>query len=164
MSMIGNYLRVTMRELDALRFEPAGIIAVLYPDGGHGDPEQGRCLDIDKSWHAIHFLLTGEPWDGALPLLNAVMGGTELGEEDVGYGPARYLLPAEVKAVAQALASLSGEALWQRFDAKAFARAEIYPQGWSEDGKHYVLGHYERLRAIFAEAAQADDAMLLYLS
>ena len=46
----------------------------------------------------------------------------------------------------------------------AFARAEIYPQGWAEDGKDYVLEYYDLLRAFFAAGAEAGDAMLLYLN
>ena len=163
MSMIGNYLRVSAAELDGLRREPSGILAFLYPDDDREHPE-GKHLDIDKSWHAIQFLLTGEPWEGELPLRNAVMGGTELGDEDVGYGPARALTPAEVQAVSVALAAISGDELWARFDASAFARAEIYPQGWSADEKDYVVGYYDALREFFAEAARSGDGMILYLN
>ena len=91
------------------------------------------------------------------------MGGTELSDEDVGYG-AGGLTPAEVESVSSALGSISGEHLWSRFDEGKFADAEIYPQGWSADGKGYVLGYYEELRAFFAAAARDGDAMILYLS
>jgi hypothetical protein len=161
MSMIGNYLRVTPQRLDELLRAPDSIAGAVHPADREHDP--GRHLDIEKSWHAIQFLLTGEPWEGKGPFQNAVMGGRALSEEDVGYGPARYLLPDEVKEVALALAGLSGEALWERFDPKAFERAEIYPQGWSDDGRDYVIGYYAELQAFFREAANAGDAMLLYL-
>jgi uncharacterized protein DUF1877 len=164
MSMIGNYLRITEVQLSRLLEDPSTIVDVLYPDDGQGDHAPTRHLDIEKSWHAIQFLLTGDPWSGEPPLQNAVMGGRELGEEDVGYGPARYLSAAEVAAVAAALAGISGEELWSRFDEGGFARAEIYPQRWSYDGKEYVLAHYEALREFFKDAAAAQDAMLLYLN
>ncbi|HYQ43855.1 MAG TPA: YfbM family protein [Polyangiaceae bacterium] len=163
MSMIGNYLRISPALLERLRQDPSDITTVLYPNQEHEHPE-GIHLDIDKAWHAIQFLLTGDPWKGAAPLQNAVMGGTELGEEDVGYGPARSLSAAEVQAVAQALGSISGEQLWSRFDAQAFSAAEIYPQGWESDGREYVVGNYDALRAFFRDAARSGDAMILYLS
>jgi hypothetical protein len=163
MSMIGNYLRVSGDELERLREDPSDILDVLYPDDGNGEHPVGRHLDIDKSWHAIQFLLTGEPWEGKAPLQNAVMGGTELGDEDVGYGPARGLTPAEVESVSSALGHISGEQLWSRFDAGKFAAAEIYPEGWSADEKGYVLGYYEELQAFFAAAARDGDAMILFL-
>jgi hypothetical protein len=163
MSMIGNYLRVSAAELDRLCRDPSGILGFLYPDDDREHPK-GRHLGIDKSWHAIQFLLTGDPWNGEPPLQNAVMGGTEIGEEDAGYGPARALTPAEVQSVSAALAAISGEELWSRFDAGKFAAAEIYPQGWAEDGKDYVVGYYDELRAFFAEAAGSGDGMILYLN
>jgi len=164
MSMIGNYLRVPGGRLARLREDPSDILELLYPDDGNGEHPDGMHLDIDKSWHAIQFLLTGDPWEAKPPLQNAVMGGVELGEEDVGYGPARGLSTADVQAVSRALSAVSGEQLWSRFDAEKFANAEIYPEGWSADGREYVVGYYETLRAFFAEAADAGDAMILYLS
>ena len=164
MSMIGNYLRIPGEELERLREDPSDIVDVLYPDDGNGDHPDGRHLDIDKSWHAIQFLLTAEPWQGKPPLQDAVMGGTELGDEDVGYGPARGLSPGQVRSVATAISAISGEQLWSRFDEGKFAAAEIYPQGWSADGKEYVLGYYEALQGFFAAAARDGDAMILYLS
>jgi Domain of unknown function (DUF1877) len=164
MSMIGNYLRVSATRLEQLLEDPSDIMDVLYPeDPAAGHPE-GAHLDIDKAWHAIQFLLTGEPWDGAPPLQNAVMGGTELGDEDVGYGPARGLTPDEVRSVSAVLGRLSGEQLWSAFNEGSFAKADIYPQGWSSDGKDYVVEHYEALRAFFAAAARSGDAMILYLN
>src|SRR4051812_2160785 len=103
MSMIGNYLRVPAGQLARLREDPSDVLELLYPDGGGGEHPDGMHLDIDKSWHAIQFLLTGDPWDGKPPLQNAVMGGVELGDEDVGYGPARGLSPPDVQAVSRAL-------------------------------------------------------------
>lgn len=163
MSMIGNYLRVSPEQLARLRRDPSLITSILYPEGDEEHPD-GTHLDIDKAWHAIQFLLTGEPWGGEPPLHNAVTGGFELGDEDVGYGPARTLTFAEVRAVSVALASISGEQLWSRFDADAFATAEIYPEGWSSEGKDYILGHYEALRVFFADAAKSGSAMILYLN
>jgi len=162
--MIGNYLRLLPEELERLLANPDNVSEVIYPDGGSGDHPANRHLDIDKAWHAIQFLLTGDAWDGEPPLQNAVMGGTEIGEEDIGYGPARSLTPAQVKAVASALASISGEQLWSRFDERAFAEAEIYPQGLTEEDKDYIVGNYETLQKFFADAAAANDAMLLYLN
>ncbi|NUR82053.1 MAG: DUF1877 family protein [Terrabacter sp.] len=52
-------------------------------------------LDLDKSWHGIHFLLTGTDWSAgdAGAAGGAILGGRPVGEDD-GYGPARLLEPA----------------------------------------------------------------------
>jgi len=164
MSMNGHYLCVTPEQLDAVRRAPTTIHELLDSEEDEGEFPDGLHVDIDKSWHAIQFLLTGDPWAGEPPLQYVVMGGAELGEEDVGYGPARYLTPEEVQAAASAIASISGEALWSRFDEQAFAAAEIYPQGWSEDDKESVVEHYETLREFFAFAGAEGNAMIVYLA
>lgn len=164
MSMIGNYLCVTPEQLDALRRAPGTILEVLDSAEDEGEFPDGLHLDIEKSWHAIQFLLTGDPWAGEPPLQYVVMGGTELGDEDVGHGPARYLTPEEVQAAASAVASIPGQALWSRFDEHAFAAAEIYPQGLSQSDKDYIVAHYEAVRELFAFAAADGNAMLMYLN
>ena len=110
MSMSGNYVRLTSAQLDALRAEPDSIAEFLYPNGGAAPPSNH--LDIERAWNAIHFLLNGEelPEPGAVapPLLNVVYGGEEIGE-DIGYGSARFLLPQQVRELADALQDISAD-------------------------------------------------------
>ena len=57
---------------------------------------------IDKTWHAIHFLLTGTTLPSQPPLINVVMGGTPLGDAenpDFDFNAACFLTPSEVKEV-----------------------------------------------------------------
>jgi hypothetical protein len=165
MSMIGNYRRVTPQELAALRADPGSVMNFLYPKD-HSRPPSGRHLDVDKTWHAIHFLLNGDSWDGERPLVNVVLGGTQLGPDDVGYGPARYLEPDEVKQVANALNDVPAFELIERFDAGSLNDAEIYPHPWSDgpDDREYISSRYLELTEFFRKAADAGDAMLLYLN
>ena len=120
MSMIGNLLRISASQLKDLQQDPDDIESLLYPEDDEAENE--RHLDLDKAWHIIHFLLAGAAWGGTPPFASAVCGGTELGEVDVGYGPARYLTPVEVKQVADALSGIAAKELWSRFDAAAALR------------------------------------------
>lgn len=162
MSMIGNLRRVSRDRLAALRADPSAVPAFLYDE----EPPPGDHLDLDKTWHAIHFLLNGQTWTGDGPLFDAVLGGEPLGEEDVGYGPARALTAEQVKATAQALADLPVETLLARFDAQTLNDNEIYPQAWTgeADDLAYVEHHYIQLAAFFQAAAKHDDALLLYVN
>ena len=165
MSMIGNYRRISEARLKDLLAHPEALSAFLYPeDETPADGEEH--LDIDKAWHLIHFLLNGQTWEGTWPLVGAVLGGTELSEEDIGYGPARYLLPGDVSEVSRGLSDISSEALWSRFDADAVRKAEIYPEAWQGDSgdREYITGNYDRLRLFFATAAAKGQAILLYLN
>jgi hypothetical protein len=163
MSMIGNYLKLSDEQLDSLVNDPSKAKDLVY---AKEEDDPSDLLDIDKSWHLIHFLLTGDGSEGDYPLVNAVLGGKELPETDAGYGPYRYLVPDEVEAVSQALASISAEDLWSRFNASRVKSEDIYPSIWTgdEDDKAYISQNYEALRRYFADAAASGDAMLLYLS
>ncbi|MGC4007160.1 MAG: YfbM family protein [Pirellulales bacterium] len=162
MSMIGNSRRVTRSQLAALRDGPATISAFLYDE----EPPPDAHIDLDKAWHAIHFLLNGRTWDGNGPLFHAVLGGETLGEEDVGYGPARFLTADEVKVTAQALADISPADFLKPFDAQALNDNEIDPQHWTGEDidLHYVRNNFVRLVEFFRSATQHDDALLLYLN
>jgi hypothetical protein len=161
MSMIGNFLQVTPAQLDALVDDSSAIEALIYPGG----EEARNSIDIDKAWHGIHFLLTGDAWGGDAPLCNVVLGGTEVGE-DAGYGPARYISVDDVRAVADALRDLPREKLAKRFDAAAMSKDSIYPSIWDEgeDALDYLLTFYESLRAYYFDAASKGNAMLKYLN
>jgi len=89
-----------------------------------------------------------------------------MSDEDVGYGPARYLTPIQVQEVSGSLANISSDALWSRFDAGAARQAEIYPEHWTSeaDDRDYVTGYYKELQGFFAAAARAEEAMIIYLN
>lgn len=163
MSMIGNYRRIKQTRLDELLARPEQLSYFLYPDG---DDDDSAHLDIDKTWHIIHFLLNDDAWEGTWPLVGVVMGGTEISDEDVGYGPARYLTPDAVKEVSRAVSAISPDALWARFDADAVQQAEIYPEVWSSasEDQSYVTGYYQQLQDFFAAAAASGEAVIIYLN
>ena len=121
----------------------------------------GPPLGIDKAWHGVHFLLTGSSTDTTPPLGAAILGGQELGE-DLGYGPARYLSPAEVAAVADALAPLTADDLAQRYDPSAMERQKIYPGHWHEpDSEDWLLETFDEVKAYYAQARERGYGMLL---
>lgn len=53
------------------------------------DEGERPSVDLDKAWHAIHYLLTGEADEVPGPLGFLVSGGAPVGAIEVGYGPAR---------------------------------------------------------------------------
>ncbi|MES2248709.1 MAG: YfbM family protein [Pseudomonadota bacterium] len=163
MSMIGSYLRISPDQLTALINEPALAAELAYPDDGEF-PEPPVSFDLDKSWHLIHFLLTGEAWGGEGPFAMAVLGGEALADTDAGYGPFRYLRPDEVRATANALNSIDASTLWSRFDADRAKAAEIYP-GWTGEDldRQYVCHHYEALRQFYNATCSDGGALLLYI-
>ena len=163
MSMTGNYLRVSERTLNDLRADPSKVGDFLNEQVEFASDEY---LDIDKSWHIIHFLLTGTESECDPPLGNVVMGGTKLSGEDMGQGSCpRYLTPTEVRDVSRALEAVSPEQLVARWDSRRIAAADIYPQIWddSPENRDYVSDNYQEVRDLFAVAAENGDAVILWL-
>jgi uncharacterized protein DUF1877 len=84
---------------------------------------------LSKSWHALHYLVTGTAWEIGDGAGAAILGGQEIGE-DGGYGPARLLDAEAVRVIAIALDTLDVDALRARLDADAMRAAGIYPNVW----------------------------------
>jgi hypothetical protein len=166
MSMIGEYARVTPAELDRARRDPAWALELVGErmNGAEADdaePAKARCLDVDKAWDAIGFLLRRR----AFPV-DIVHGEEELADaDDWGYGPPRCLSPGRVRAAADALAPISGADLTAGADPADLARAEVYPTIVWERGESldYVRAHYEALRPFFRAAADEGEGMLVWL-
>jgi Domain of unknown function (DUF1877) len=123
--------------------------------------EDPDVLELDKSWHTLHYLLAGSAEASDSALGRAILGGKEIGP-DLGYGPARLLTAPEVQEVASALAQVSPEDLTQRFDLDKMIACEIYA---CRDEGELDLAHeyFERLKPFYAESAARGSAILLYV-
>jgi hypothetical protein len=126
-----------------------------------GSQSAGRAaseeLDLHKSWHCLHFMLTGkvEGSDGTA-LGDAILGGEEIGgdEADTGYGPPRTLSPAQVRSVAAALAEFPIEKKAREFDSTAADKAGIYvAKHDTEELKEYFV----QLRSFYDGAARRGE-------
>jgi hypothetical protein len=94
--------------------EVVSITAAAGPGQPSVDPADE--LDVDKAWQGLHFLFTGDAWSGEPPLDFIGSGGTEVGEADVGYGPARAFTSAEVREISAALDDITRDELAPRFE------------------------------------------------
>ena len=161
MSMIGNLLAVTQSELDALYADSS-----IVPDFIYDEEQSEETVDVDKAWHAIHFVLTGGSYEAEGPIGQAILGGVQIGDEDVGYGPARGLSSAEVKNVALALGEVSEEVFRAKFDPAALNGAEIYPQIWDEgqEALDYVTENFLEVKRFYQNAAEKNKAAVLFIN
>ena len=167
MGMIAMFRRLSDADLSRLREEPELVADYLGDDESDGFGPFAD-LDVDKAWHAIHFLLTGSAWEGDPPLNFIVTGGTPMGD-DLGYGPARGLTSSEVGKVAAALKLIAPDSLLQRFDPAALTSAEIYPEIWNrpqdeDDSRGYVSEYYDQLRSFVLDAAVEGEALLIAMT
>jgi hypothetical protein len=129
------------------------------------EADDDRLIDLDKSWHGIHYLLTGAAGPTSELLGCVIMGGMEIGE-DLGMGPPRYLEASDVRKIASALTNMSDEILRARFDPQKMDVLDIYPTIWARDGEEgfdYLRDFFCDLVRGYVEAADRGDAMLIMM-
>jgi hypothetical protein len=121
-------------------------------------------LSLEKSWHGLHFVLAGTAWGGDPPLNLLVGGGLPVGNEDVGYGPARVLDPVGVTEFDKALEAISDADFARRFDPEELTTAEIYPQIWDEPLEELLQeyrSYFQEMKRHVHRAAQSRQAVIV---
>jgi len=162
MGMIGNLRPASDSEIEQLLVRPADVTRFLYG----ADADGRERVVLDKAWHAIHYVLTGSRLGGAEPLNFLVSEGTPVGEVDVGYGPARVLTSAQVRALAEALAALTPEEVARRVNLQKFDEEVIYPGNWQSNGfgVDYVVSSYQQMHNLIVRLADQGLGLVLYIN
>ncbi|MBG0568873.1 YfbM family protein [Actinoplanes aureus] len=165
MELIGH--RLSVEQWRAMLDDPAVVETVIFGDLDDDDAEMPEPdLDLDKSWHGLHYLLTGTAWEVGPGAGAAILGGDEIGD-DGGYGPARVLSPEAVRSIDAGLAAIDPATLRERFDPAAMTTAEIYPAIWSggeEAFDSFLAPRFQELREFYRTAAAEDAAVLLAIT
>ena len=132
------------------------------PGTAEGDPTE---LSLDKAWHGVHYVLCGAVEPGDSLLSQAVLGGTEVGEDFSGYGPARRFTPGQVAELAGALGDPQVEQdASDRYDPQRMTELGIYPFGWDEeDNREWIFDAFHELRDFYADAATRGRAVVTCL-
>ncbi|MFN0130825.1 MAG: YfbM family protein [Verrucomicrobiales bacterium] len=187
------YCRVSPHNAKALLGQPTLIHQYLDPDNPADPPARGGFFsrlfgggaasssdsvaleprtdrdegDADKAWNAIHFLLTGSAEGGSFPLSFILEGGQPVGDEDVGYGPARIFTPIQVAQIDSALTAYTEDGMRSQYDGKAMDTAKVYPQIWGrerEDNFGYAWQNFTALREFIQITRSTGSYLMLYLS
>ncbi len=115
-------------------------------------------FDLDKLYNELHVLLTGKKFPLNLAKTDNLLSLAVLAEDNIrgtdhyGYGPARYIKPARVKEIADALAKASYQNLVEKhkFDPDEF--------GFEHDD---MQPEFESFKNFYLRAAQAGDGIVL---
>ena len=168
MSMIANLLRVSSEELEAYLKDSSLLEKRIYNDG-----EDLKLTDVDKAWDGILFLLTGQSINTFKPQganglsLAGIFFSEQFIDEDqnLGYGPAHYLTPGQVKELNSRIAAISSENLKKNYDPKKMIELEVYPNIWdNEDEVNYLLENFEVIRSVYAEAVKENEGIIMFLN
>src|SRR4051812_46989375 len=132
--------------------------------------EKGRSLRLRKTWHGLHFTLTGTAWEGDNSLGFLLSGGEAVGpevDEDEAYSPPRVLSPAYVRKLAKALTAITDADFSARLDVGRLAEEEVYPRIWDEPAaelhREYRVA-FTSVRRFVSEAAARGDAVVVEIS
>ncbi len=123
-------------------------------------------FDAGKMWNGLYFLLTGTDCEGEPPV-NYLFHTPSVGDEDVGYGPARAISAERAKALSDYLETLSTADVVARFDGPRMSALQLYPDIWDEDPadlKTELGDTYDALKAYCRKCADQGLGMLCYIS
>ena len=155
--------RVDAEEMARLVDDDEFLERLLFGDEDAPPVPDPRQTDLDKLWHGVHWLLTGSAEESADGLGAVLFGGAEVGE-DLGYGPARLMPPAEVAAVYRARAAVPESERLARFDPVAMERAGVYPSGiWGrpEAFSDLIPALHDVVEQYAAAVAHGDGLLLV---
>lgn len=157
MGMVGSYMQLSEEELTRV-LQDSGQIEEWLED-------EERQADIDKAWHGLYFLLTGEADLNTIERhsLGKTIFGTAVIDEESGLA---YLKSDEVADLSQRLQYIDLSALEARYDADSMNRYELYPfeRDWGMEEKEYLLEQFEELKQIFHRATQRKQALVTWIS
>ena len=151
-----------LARLRGAKVEPPPPPPPLELEPGEGD--LGQAGDFEKSWHGLHYLLTGTAWEGDPPLNFLMGGGRELELED-GEPPLHTHSSADTRRIADALTRLTDEEARRRVNPAEMSRLEIYPEIWDDAGAvEYLIEEVRRLRDTVSGVAGRGHGLLVSIS
>ncbi|WP_081752531.1 DUF1877 family protein [Kallotenue papyrolyticum] len=155
MGIEAHFLRVRSRDLDnLLACNSADRVTSVLQSSNIESPDEIREFNLGKMFGSVNSLLA--------PHFDIVEGGTVLVEDWV-IGSLRFLRPKEVRKLAEAMSIVSEMELQQNFNT----REGIGNRTHSDEEEQWfrsTLYFYNRLRDFLKDAAQAGDAVLLWLA
>ncbi len=131
--------------------------------------QDGEEIDLEKSWHGLHFLFTGTAEEGEDPGCFLLYGGEEIGNKDDG--SIRVLRPDQVSQFAAFLTGLSRDELARRYNPTRMTELDIYPKViWlrpTPDGESefdYLFETFEELRDFVTATSTRGDSLIVSIA
>jgi hypothetical protein len=167
MGMIGNAIRVSQVELSDFLNNSKSLENKIYAGESY---EAEWFIDLDKSWDGINYILTGEVVGGLgnepNELQRALFSFQIIDEEqNLGYGPAQYLNPSQVKETYYELNKITDEALESKINGSEMNEIGIYPQTWTEsESREFLIDSFIDFREFYKKACENNEAIITFLS
>lgn len=167
MGMIGNVIRVSQEELNSFLNNSETLENKIYSDEAE---EAEWFLDLDKSWDGINYILTGKIIGGLEnepnELQRALFSLQIIDEEqDLGFGPAQYLNPNQVKETYAELEKFTDDHIKSKINASEMTEIGIYPDIWNEPESHeFLVDSFNELKAFYKKASENNQAIVTFIN
>lgn len=187
MSMLFELRRITKDQANLLLSDPSDILHFLYGTEPYepprslfqrlfgpkvqpkqqnpwNEPQEGTVLELEKNWHVIHYVLSRSAWETPLPQ-GYLLSGAEIGDIDVGYGPARLLEPNQVKEFLDYLKTLTLESFAAGVSSADLDENEIYGAypDWGVEDINNLWEYIEELKPFLSEAVRNEECVIMYI-
>jgi len=130
--------------------------------------EEGDEIDLDKSWHGMQFVLAGSGYATGAPLSFLVEEWPEIGDIDVGYGPAKAIRAASVSRFHDALLKVDATTLRAGYDPEAMLEEDIYLADFfaenPKEGIEYIEYWFAQLREFVDCCVARNMGVVSYIS
>jgi len=170
MGMIGNVIRVSERDLLKFLNDSKLLEDKIYSE--EADTADWY-LDLDKSWQAIQFILTGKSLDELgeeenepTVLTRALISMQVIDmEQNLGYGPAFFLTSEEVKETNAELQKIDIDDLKEKITSSILISRNVYPEIWEdEESIDYLFENFELLINFYKTATEKNQAIIVFIS
>ena len=156
MGIRGYYYAITTEDLVTVLEDPTQLAEVIQ-----------QCVAscyLDKAWHGIQYLLTGEAYGVFPPPGNVICGGAYLRvPTDDDDDPPFVFDPVEVEEIFAGMQAILQADLAANYNPSDMEAKMIYPAIWLRDGQealNYLLYYYEDLVELFQIASQGQHAVV----
>lgn len=164
MGMIGNFFRADEKTVQKIQKGEVSLVDLIYNE----EIDEDFILDIDKSWHAIHFTLSGKVWDSTDdPLSKMILSGNLVNDEDLGYGPAMLITNGDIHDINIALKTVSEDWFRKKFSVSDMIANEVYPVMNDEDEEEffdYVYSFFKETVTFFEKAEIQNQYILFFVN
>ena len=130
------------------------------------EPGPDDLIDLDKSWHGLHYFFTGTAWEGKEPENFLLVMGDSIGNIEVGYGPARAITSDKLKIVHEYLATITETTLKERYNPDEIKDLDIYPdiyQDMNDDDWEYIFSYFQTLKNFINNTANDNSGIIIYM-
>jgi Domain of unknown function (DUF1877) len=183
-------IRTSTENVEALRGRPKAVAEFIYQDDEmYEEPKQGFFskffgsskvdlkpvperseddeTDLDKSWHIVHYLLSGstERGEDALALIGDDLN--PLADLDLGLGKPNVISAERVRAFALAASNMTDAEFLIRYVPEEMPLDELYmgeviARGDVDDIREYALQNFHDLRNFVQQASDRNEAIITY--